>query len=151
MIASSQVAAEVVLRYCELQRQVVEHFLKEFRPKDLERFADVERQGVLRVGDEAWQYTRHGAGVLFQNRGVVIDAHVGMAIFPDALDGWRLVQYLESAGVATLSFEGKGVAADNEKALGYLLAEMVKIGLLEEVHLLPPTLLFRPRRSVACA
>lgn len=151
MIDSSQGAANVVLRYCDLQRQVVEQFLKEFRPKDLERFADVERQGVLRVKDETWQYTRHGAGVLFQSRGVVIDAHVGMVVFPDAIDGWRLMQYLESAGIATLSFEGKGGATDNEKALEQLLAEMVKTGLLEEVHLLPPTQLFRPRRSGACA
>jgi hypothetical protein len=146
IVASRRNAAPVVLEFCDLQRRLVERFLEDVRPNDLERFSDVERTGTLRVGAQQWSYTRHGAGVSFEIQGTTVDAHVGLALFPSAVDGWRLHQYLESIGVATLTFEGEHVAADDEKSLERLLERMEQAGILEAVHLQPPTRLFCPSR-----
>lgn len=146
-VASSKSAAPVVFQFCDLQRRLVERFLEVLRPNDLERFSDVERTGTLRVGSQYWSYTRHGAGISFETPETTVDAHIGLAVFPNAIDGWRLLQYLESIGVTSLTFEGEAVAADDEKALERLLEKMEQAGILEAVHLQPPTRLFCPSRT----
>ena len=149
IVASSRNAAPVVLEFCDLQRRLVERFLEDVRPKDVERFSDVERTGTLRVGSQQWTYTRHGAGISFESPGMTVDAHVGLALFPSAIDGWRLLQYLESIGVTTLTFEGESAAADDEESLERLLARMERAGILEAVSLQPSTRLFRPSQITA--
>jgi len=147
IVASSRNAASVVLEFCDLQCRLVERFLEDVRPNDVERFSDIERTGTLRVGSKEWNYTRHGAGILFEIPGTTVDAHVGLALFPSAIDGWRLLQYLESIGVDNLTFEGESVATDDEKALECLLERMAQVGILEAVQLQPPTRLFCPSQN----
>ena len=143
-VVSNRDAVSVVLELCALQRRLVERFLEDLRPNDLERFSDVARTGTLNVGTQSWSYTRHGAGVLFKTPGATVDAHVGPAAFPDATDGWRLLQYLESIGVATLTFEGELTVIDDEKDADRILDRMALAGILETVRLRPPTRIFRP-------
>lgn len=147
IVASSRDAVPVVLEFCDLQRRLVERFLEDVHSNDLERFSDIQRTGTLRVGAQQWSYTRHGAGVSFEMPGTTVDAHVGLALFPDAVDGWRLLQYIESIGVATLTFAGELIAADDEKSLERLLERMEQAGILEAVHLEPSMRLFCPSRN----
>jgi hypothetical protein len=55
------------------------------------------------LGDEAWEATRHGAGVMFKRRdpapNLVVDVHEAIDK-PAHLDAWRLQQFLESMGHA---------------------------------------------------
>ncbi|WP_370865966.1 DUF6896 domain-containing protein [Chondromyces apiculatus] len=141
---SSKDAVQVVLEFCQLQRQLVAHFMDLHEPKDRERFSDVARVTVLRLGEQSWRCARHGAGISFKTAGSTVDAHVGLAIFADAIDGWRLLQFLESRGIASLSFEGESYPADEEEALGRLLASMSNAGILEKVPLRARFGLFRP-------
>ncbi|WP_436621051.1 DUF6896 domain-containing protein [Sorangium sp. So ce136] len=147
IVDSIRNAAPVVIEFCDLQRGLVERFLDEVRPNDLDRFSDIERTGNLSVGAQRWSYIRHGAGVSFEIPGAIVDAHVGVTLFPDAVDGWRLLQYLESIGVTTLTFDGEHVATDDEKSLEYLLERMEQAGILEAVYLEPSRRLFCPSRN----
>lgn len=145
IVASDRDAEQVVLEFCNLQHRLVGRFLQDVCPKDLERFSDVERIGTLRIGSQEWKYTRHGAGILFEIPGAVVDAHIGLALFPNAIDGWRLLQYLESIGVSSVAFDGAAVAANDEEGLERLLEKMEHAGILEAAYLQPPTRVFFPR------
>jgi len=89
--------------------------------------------------------SRHGVGVSFEAPGRMIDVHVGLATFDDAIDGWRSLQYLESRNVTCLMFEGEAVDARDEGALERLLEAMAQARIMEIVLLgEPPRRLFRP-------
>lgn len=53
-------------------------------------------------------HQRHGAGVLFVSSDKIrVNAHVAMAEHPEAIDGGRLFEYLESLELASVVFNGK--------------------------------------------
>lgn len=149
MTASDENASQIVLRYCKLQRQLVERFREDLQPRDLDYFSDVARNGSLQLGSQTWQYARHGAGVAFESPAAVVDAHVGLATFPDAVDGWRLLLYLESAGTRAITFGGETAMAGDEEELERLLERMTRAGILEEVRLRSGRRLFRPSIAIS--
>jgi hypothetical protein len=67
-----------------------------------------------------------------------VDAHVGLAQFPEGLDGWRLWQYLESKSIPGLSFRGEFFASDDESALDAMLAKLAAFGHLAMAPMVPP-------------
>lgn len=109
--------------YKRLQVRLVADFLVDVRPSDLEFFHDVAPRGELESGGERWEWSRHGAGVEFTRTkdGVVVDAHVGLAEVPEAIDGWRLSTYLESLGVESVDVEGRFIPSSSEPDLSMAL------------------------------
>ena len=97
-------AVAVLSEYASLQGRLVRQLLCRYQPTDLERFRDLPN-GELFVDQVVWSHVRHGAGVRFQNKdGVQVNAHVGMATHPEALDRGRLYEFLESRSIASVTF-----------------------------------------------
>jgi len=69
-----------------------------------------------------------------------------LATYPDAIDGWRLLQYLEATKVGVLTFEGQKAPSDDLNALELLLQRMADAGVLEAIE--RPSKLFRPLARV---
>jgi hypothetical protein len=126
-------AVIIIWKYSELQKDLVQRLLVSYRPKDLEFFRDIS-DGRIECRGTWWTHRRHGAGVKFLSATTdVVDAHVGMAAHPNAVDAWRLLEYFESQGVSEVEFMGKEYAADDEGALEDLLRQMTRAGKLKEV------------------
>ena len=61
--------------------------------------ADVPRNGRVYIQNQAWSWSRHGAGICFSSESgaCIIDAHIRLDL-PHCFDLWRLETYLESIG-----------------------------------------------------
>lgn len=133
-MAASEHAERVVEAFSRLQRGLVNALLTTARPFDREYFKDLP-DGSLEFEGERWSYRRHGAGVAFRSgRGVVVDAHVAMADWPGAIDGWRLCLYLESLGVQEMVYRGAVIAVAEESGAKRLLREMALAGVVRAVQ-----------------
>lgn len=65
----------------------------------------VPRQGEIQVSNDSFAFTRHGSGVRFTSlvSGHIIDAHKIYLGMHDAVDSWRILQFLESLGVDSIT------------------------------------------------
>ena len=125
-------AVQCLFEFARLQGNLVRHFLSVYEPKDLERFRDV-KNGTLSIGGKSWRHYRHGAGVLFMDSDDVrVNAHVAMVDHPEAMDGGRLFEYLESLGFDSVFFEEREYLIDMPEMV-VMLGDMVRCGMLCEV------------------
>lgn len=116
----------------KLQGDLVRQFLDVYAPKDRERFRDV-RDGTLSLGGKTWKHHRHGVGVLFvSSDDMRVNAHVAMVDHPEAIDGGRLFEYLESLGLDSVFFEEREYSIAVPEMIE-LLDEMVRRGMLRKV------------------
>ncbi|WP_437968479.1 hypothetical protein WMF04_03940 [Sorangium sp. So ce260] len=125
-------AAQLLSQYASLQGHLVRKLLNLHQPKDRETFRDVP-SGMLSMDGRTWAHRRHGAGVAFVNpSGIKVNANVGMAEFPEGVDGGRLFEYLESIGATAVVFREQehGVT---KRDVDRMLDEMVQGGLLRVV------------------
>jgi hypothetical protein len=130
-------AIETIRTYCHLQAQLVRTLLERERPKDTQYFRDL-KPGSLHIDGTRWEYRKHGGGVAFSSSsGVEVDAHVGMATFPDAFDAWRLLLYCESVGIEHLTHDGRTYEANydiyGEEPVRELIEALCASGLAKEV------------------
>lgn len=93
-----------VLSLLTYQRLLLERLLEDH--PEFARFrslAGTPFRVKLRLNDEAWDVTRHGAGVMFKRcdpaPNLVVDVHEAIDK-PTRVDAWRLQQFLESMGRA---------------------------------------------------
>ncbi|WP_158620004.1 DUF6896 domain-containing protein [Corallococcus sicarius] len=129
-------AQEIIRQYSDLQASLVASLRSNLRHvQDWEFLTDVPKRGRLVVGDEGWRYGRHGAGVQFigERTGRVVDAHVGLLRSPSAVDAWRLSQFCEAIGIATVHYGGRTFSAQDEGELELCLRELAREGILVEV------------------
>src|SRR5271170_6742096 len=100
-----QSALQIVAQFASLQGRLVRQFIDTYSPQDRERFRDIA-DGTFSVDGNVWRHRRHGSGVLFlAANNVRVNAHVAMAEHPTAMDGGRLFEYVESLGLASLTFD----------------------------------------------
>lgn len=66
----------------------------------------------------------------FSRGKVVVDAHWEPERFPDGVDAWRLMQYLDALGIRTLSLDGTEYAAEEETELYRMLVRLSDQGFL---------------------
>lgn len=119
-------------QYASLQGRLVRKLLNLYQPKDRDTFRDVP-SGTLSMDGRTWTHRRHGAGVTFEDpRDVKVNAHVGMAEYPEGVDGGRLFEYLESIDVDTVAFGGREHNVTKHD-MDRILDEMVQGGLLQVV------------------
>jgi hypothetical protein len=137
-------ALRAVSDFAALQGKVVREFLRVYAPRDRERFFDVPN-GTMSVDGAPWHHRRHGAGVTFTGPGdVVVNAHVEMVDYPEAIDGGRIFEYLESAGVGSVTL-GADAYAVTPESMWQLVRDMVTAGLLRAV-----TTQGRYQRHICC-
>lgn len=120
-------ALRVFESYSLLQRRLIENLLRTTNPRDRVHFRDLAGTELV-VDGVLWTYKRHGAGIIFRSNVGTVDAHVRAADYPDGVDAWRLMQYSESRGFATLEFARQEYPVEDESALEDLLAKMAATG-----------------------
>jgi hypothetical protein len=64
--------------------------------------------------------------------GVRVNAHVGMAEFPEAIDGGRLFEYLDSLHLSAVVLGGREYPVEPWTMIG-LVADMAQAGLVRPV------------------
>lgn len=125
-------APSLVFAYAALQRRIVQAFLAHYQPADRDSFSDVP-PGTFVVDGETWRQHRHGLGVSFVHpRLGLVNAHVGLAAHPGAVDQGRLVDYLQSQGVKTLQLEEVAFQVSHT-AMNALLRRMQEAGTMRRL------------------
>lgn len=85
------------------------------------------KSGTVRLATQSWKFVRHGRGYRFSSdEGVVVDAHRRVEL-RDAVDAWRLSQFIDS-------LEGKDEET-SERAVEAVLSDFAKSGALEYTDL----------------
>jgi hypothetical protein len=127
------ISADPMLRdYVSLQKRLCEALFGRYPIEDVMLLTDLPKWGSLHVGDELWEFKRHGTGVCFIRvpTNEVVDAHTGPVAHPDWVDAWRLVQYLESKGIETVNYGAKNFDATKEESLDEMLQRLCNDGVL---------------------
>jgi pretoxin HINT domain-containing protein/uncharacterized protein DUF6896/ParB-like nuclease family protein len=129
-MAASEHPERVVEEFSRLQSGLVTCLLATARPLDREYFKDLS-DGSMDFDGKTWSYRRHGAGVTFRSTGgVTVNAHVGMADYPAAVDAWRMFVYLDSLGVQEIAYRGELFVVDGERDVERMLKKMAAAGAL---------------------
>lgn len=129
-MAASEHAERVVEAFSRLQRGLVAQLLATACPTDREYFKDLP-DGAMEFEGKTWSYRRHGAGVTFRSAdGAAVNAHVGLADYPGAIDAWRIYVYLDSVGVQEMMYRGESFAIDGEPNVARMLKKMAAAGTL---------------------
>ncbi len=130
----------IIREYCRLQGSLVAAFLAETNPRDERYFLDVGRRGAVSVDGRKWDWHRHGGGVAFVDAatGETVDPHVGMVESPEAFDAWRLVTYLQSKGIAEVSYGSSSAAVADELEVERLIEIATASGVLTPSDDAPP-------------
>ncbi|AUX45526.1 uncharacterized protein SOCE26_070200 [Sorangium cellulosum] len=125
-------ALQILNQFASLQGHLVRKFLHLYDPKDRERFRDVPN-GTLSVNGRTWSHQRHGAGVTFtDSNNTRVNAHVGMTEHPEGIDSGRILEYLESLDITTVSFDNRDYSATIHD-INNLINDMTQRGLLRTV------------------
>jgi len=125
-------AIRLLSDFASLQGRLVRKFLDEYDPKDRERFRDVPN-GTLSIDGRVWMHQRHGAGVAFVSSDKIrVNAHVAMAEHPEAIDGGRLFEYLESLGLTSVVYNGNHYGV-TKPDIDRMVGDMALSGLLRLV------------------
>lgn len=130
--ASFPQAVDQIREYAAIQRRLCGALFATFAVRDMHFLTDLPKHGVLRVGDELWEFRRHGTGVSFTQAGskIVVDAHAGMVAYAGGVDACRLVQYFESLGVKTLVHGHARFCTAEENSVNNLLRVLCDDGVL---------------------
>jgi hypothetical protein len=94
--------------------------------------ANIPPGGLLSLDGEAWQFRKHGLGVLFEqlSNHLILDVHRHIQVCPTCFDTWRLVQYFESKNILSLNVGSKVFSTQDERSLAEMLGELVRTGAL---------------------
>lgn len=100
-----------------IQKKLIESFMHQYpNVKDYQFLLDCPKQGIIKLGDNIWHFSKHGKGIKFyqnnSSKAKVVDVHCNITV-PESFDLWRLSQYFE---------------LDNDHELSLLLDEMVEDG-----------------------
>lgn len=128
-------ATNVVSEYSNLQARLVAATRLAYPSLDKDLIG-INRVGNVCADDETWAFALHGVGVRYvgTRSGRIVDVHVQMIEHPDAVDAWRLEQYLESIPVAEVWFENECHRVAEEGGVDLLLATMATRGAIERVQ-----------------
>jgi hypothetical protein len=89
--------------------------------KDTQWLLDFPKNGYIQINSDVWNFTRHGAGIIFfmngSNTNEIIDAHNNIGC-PELVNTWRLSKYF---------------SLDDESQIRTLLDDMASSGELEKV------------------
>jgi hypothetical protein len=112
-----------VSQLVRLQEELVRALMNQYPAgKDLDWLLDFPKKGVIRINTDDWEFTRHGCGMRFIRKTTephyIVDMH-RVIREPRCIDGWRLLQFLESCGEQI-----------DEQKIAALLRDMVSDGTL---------------------
>jgi hypothetical protein len=127
------VQTESMLRdYAALQERLCEALFDRYPVDDATLLTDLPKRGSLPLGDELWEFERHGTGVCFTRvpTNEIVDVHADPVAHPGGIDAWRLVQYLESKGIETVNYGATKFDATKEKSLDEMLQRLCSGGVL---------------------
>ncbi|WP_438006706.1 hypothetical protein WME89_50470 [Sorangium sp. So ce321] len=125
-------ALQLLEQFASLQGRLVRNFLELYAPKDREGYRDAPK-GTLSTDGRTWKCQRHGAGVVFVDLGGVrVNAHVGMAEYPEGMDGGRLFEYLDSLGLSVVIFGDREYDVTKFE-MDQMIDDMVQGGLLRAI------------------
>jgi hypothetical protein len=96
----------VLTQFCETQALLMEAFRRQHPEVTFTgTVLNLAPRGEVDVDGAIWRFQRHGPGLRFTSdaEGLVVDMHDNLPR-TDVVDAWRLLQYLESQGVAELEF-----------------------------------------------
>lgn len=130
------VAEPLLAGFSRQQQALASALVARLYPRPLEPYRHIG-SGELVVAGTHWSYTRHGLGVTFRSATETINAHVGLARHPGAIDCWRLYEYFRSLAIVHLTYGGELFSAE-EQPLRCLLSKMAAAG-----HLRGPTEQFK--------
>lgn len=125
-------AIQLLREYAALQERLCDALFDQYPVDDANLLTDLPAQGTLPVGDDFWEFQRHGSGVCFTqpSTGQTVDAHADPVAQTKGIDAWRLVQYLESKGIEELVEDGVDFDATSERSLQEMLEKLHRKGSL---------------------
>ncbi|MBS1910959.1 MAG: hypothetical protein JST22_03140 [Bacteroidetes bacterium] len=123
---------QLLHEYAALQERLCDALFDRYPIEDTNLLLDLPKQGIMAVGDDVWEFQRHGLGVCFTNPSTneVVDAHVDLADHRGGIDAWRLIQYTESKGIEALTHEGTEFDATQLSSLETMLEQLSHMGVL---------------------
>ena len=126
-------AMQLLREYAILQERQCEALFEQYPVDDVHLLTDLPKQGQLALGDELWEFQRHGSGVCFTHvsTNAIVDAHACPVAHPAGIDAWRLIQYAESKSIETLTHGSTEFAVTSEKPLERMLEQLSREGLLD--------------------
>ncbi|WP_437675412.1 DUF6896 domain-containing protein [Sorangium sp. So ce131] len=125
-------ALQILNHFASLQGHLVRQFLHLYDPQDRERFRDAPN-GTLSINGKTWSHQRHGAGITFVGPdNTRVNAHVGMADYPEGFDSGRLFEYFDSTGTTIVTFDDRNYAATIHE-INNLIDDMIQRGLVRAV------------------
>lgn len=139
-------AKQLLREYAILQERLCDALFEQYPVDDVNLLTDLPKRGQLPLGDELWEFERHGSGVCFTHVSTkaIADAHTSPVACPAGIDAWRLIQYLESKGIKKLTHGSTEFAVTSEKLLERMLEQLSREGLLDvadpkrRMYSLPP-------------
>ena len=109
--------------------------------RTVEMISTGPKTGAVRPDVRSWNFVRHGRGYRFTSEdGVVVDAHRRVEL-RDAVDAWRLSQFIDSTG--------ERIEETSEREVEEVLADFERSGTLERTDTAGLYRLPRSRRGHA--
>ena len=87
---------EKIRAFVRLQVALVSALKSMLGGQDWTLLVGVPKAGVVNIDDDEWSYQRHGVGIRFERRGVVVDANRHLDQDPGLFDVGRLVEFLQT-------------------------------------------------------
>ena len=126
-------AKQLVTEYAVLQGRLCEELFNQHPVDDANYLTDLPKHGSLPLGNDLWEFKQHGSGVCFSHISSheIVDAHIKPVSYPEGIDAWRLVLYLESKGVKALNHGRTEFDATNQRAVEQMLEVFCSEGLIQ--------------------
>jgi hypothetical protein len=126
-------AKQLLREYANLQERLCGALFEQYPVDDIHLLTDLPKRGQLPLGDELWEFERHGSGVRFTHvlTKAIVDAHTSPVAYPAGVDAWRLIEHLESKGIETLTHGSTEFAVTSKRPLERMIEQLSREGLLE--------------------
>ncbi|MDX7987859.1 hypothetical protein FE392_11035 [Xenorhabdus sp. 12] len=115
-----------IIDFIKLQEKLSRFFFESYpKVKDFNWLLDFPKRGKIKIGDESWDFVKHGKGIRFTRitpePTVIVDIN-NYINNPRVIDVWRLLEYFERDSI---EFEKEYIQGVLDKMVDY--GELKKI------------------------
>lgn len=97
-----------------------------------EMLLDLPKFGSVVAGDDYWEFSKHGKGVIFKRcaDGIEVDVSSRVKDAPSSFDYWRLLTYLDSLEVKRIGYQHENLSYD-EVGVKVICDDLLNEGVLK--------------------
>lgn len=128
-------AQSLIQNYAAQQKRLCEALFDQHPFNDITTLVEVPKRGSLAVGDQLWEFQRHGSGICFTRvpTNEIVDVHTALVTYPGGVDGWRFLLHPESMGIDAVKHGSVKFDATDQKSLHEMLRQLSHEGFIVAV------------------